>query len=500
MNDQEEAKDLINELPDAVLHFILSKIPTKHVITSSSVSKRWAEICAQHLEYATTLDFGEEFAKNQTPNQFADNINKILNLIKSEKIFKFKLLFSPRNEKHKSNAIDWIKFVTSKGVEQIELDFCRHIHIHFLSRAHIVGKKEAFELPDFLFDCSTLVNVRLSRCILALPQNYTGFRGVHTLCLKEVHITDCMLHSLLCSCTLLEVLALKECASLSSIRIVSSARLKRLTVYECFNASVIEISGPMIRSLLISAGHLDVCKMEDMLMLEEVFIGTRGDEFGGVLYLFMKVLPDLAHVTALTLYLGHLVPSLIKDLQVKFNNLLELQLVNSPLFGLFNSDVYCFFRHCACPSLQKIYIELSTVSEEENFVWEYRKPNVVPVNYVFNNLKTVTLRNFRGTISDIELAAYFLQRSPVLESIILIAPQSLNAKKSAGPGKEQVSGSTSSKPNQTNRGMQMDVHGMLRYRPKASPTVEITIFEFDEGGDHLLSFYKWHYVSDVYCK
>ena len=125
---------------------------------------------------------------------------------------------------------------------------------------------------------------------------------------------------------------------------------------------------------------------------------------------------------------------------------------------------------------------------------------MVPVNYVFNNLKTVTLRNFRGTISDIELAAYFLQRSPVLESIILIAPQSLNAKKSAGPGKEQVSGSTSSKPNQTNRGMQMDVHGMLRYRPKASPTVEITIFEFDEGGDHLLSFYKWHYVSDVYCK
>lgn len=302
-----EEEDLISDLPDAILHLILSLIPTKSVIRASSISKRWREISMEHLTYASSLDFGEEFAKQQKPNQFADNLNKILRINKSEKLDKFKLLFSPRNEEHKFNAISWIKFATSRGIKEIDLDFCRHIHIHFLSRAHIVGKKDAFELPDFLFDCVTLRIMKLSRCILALPEEYAGFGGLQTLCLKEVHLTDSMLQSLLCNCTLLENLVLKECGSLSSIRILSPTRLKKLTVYECYNASILEISGANIRSLLISAGHLDACKVEDMVRLEEVFIGTRGDEFGGVLYIFMEVLSDLSHVRALTLYLGHLV-------------------------------------------------------------------------------------------------------------------------------------------------------------------------------------------------
>lgn len=383
---QEAAKDLISDLPDAILHLILSLIPIKSVITASLISKRWRGISADHLEYAIILDFGEEFAKHQTPNEFSENLNRILIINKSDKIDKFKLLFSPRNEEHKSKAISWIRFATYRGVKEIDLDFCRQIHIHFLSKTHVVNKKEAFELPDFFFDSSTLITVKLRRCILSLPEKYTGFGGVKTLCLKEVHVTDSMLESLLCTCTLLEVLVLKECGSLSSIRILSSSRLQRLTVYECYNASILEISGPNIQSLFISAGHLDSCKVEDMLVLEEVFIGTRGDEFGGVFYIFMKILSDLAHVRSLTLYLGHLVvhlsvllifkqarnckifslillivymqPSLIKDFQVKFSNLKELQLVNSPLFGLFNSDVYCFFKHCSCPSLQTISIEV----------------------------------------------------------------------------------------------------------------------------------------------
>ncbi|KNA04376.1 hypothetical protein SOVF_200330 [Spinacia oleracea] len=492
---QEAAKDLISDLPDAILHLILSLIPIKSVITASLISKRWRGISADHLEYAIILDFGEEFAKHQTPNEFSENLNRILIINKSDKIDKFKLLFSPRNEEHKSKAISWIRFATYRGVKEIDLDFCRQIHIHFLSKTHVVNKKEAFELPDFFFDSSTLITVKLRRCILSLPEKYTGFGGVKTLCLKEVHVTDSMLESLLCTCTLLEVLVLKECGSLSSIRILSSSRLQRLTVYECYNASILEISGPNIQSLFISAGHLDSCKVEDMLVLEEVFIGTRGDEFGGVFYIFMKILSDLAHVRSLTLYLGHLVPSLIKDFQVKFSNLKELQLVNSPLFGLFNSDVYCFFKHCSCPSLQTISIELSNVAQEENFIWEYRKPNITLVECVFNNLRTVKLCKFRGTSSDIELAAYFLQRAPILESMILVSPQSLNVKPLTVT-KEDVSCSTS-KGNETL--MQKAIYEMLRHHPKASEIAEIRVCDSDER-DSLLSFFRRHHVSDVYNK
>ncbi|XP_021740466.1 F-box/LRR-repeat protein At3g26922-like [Chenopodium quinoa] len=494
---EEEAKDLISDLPDAVLHLIFSLIPTKFVITASSISKRWRQVSADHLEYASNLDFVEEFSKHQSPNQFADNLSRILCINKSEKIDKFKLLFSPRNEEHKSKAISWIRFATSRGVEEIDFDFCRHIYIHFLSSAHVNNKREVFELPDFLFDSKTLITVKLSRCILGLPEEYAGFGSLQTLCLKEVNVTDSMLESLLCNCKLLEVLVLKECGSLTSIRILSATRLKRLTVYECYNASVLEISGPNILSLLISAGHLDACRVEDMVNLEELFIGTRGDEFGGVFYLFMKILSDLAHVRSLSLYFGHLVPSLIKDFQVNFRNLQELQLVNSPLFGLFNSDVYCFFKHCSCPSLQYISIELSTLAEEEDFIWEFRKPYIKPVDCIFNNLRTVTLSNFRGTSSDIELAEYFLLRAPILESMFCITPQSMNARKTT-VSKEEVSCSTSKK--NVTKVIQKGICDMLYNNPyKASAVAEIRLCDSGERNS-LLSFFNRHHVSDVYLK
>jgi len=321
MEEGEKAEDTICDLPDAIVHLILSFVATKSVIIASSLSKRWREISAEHLAYANNLDFGEDFSKRQTPNQFSENLNKILSVNNSDKIDKFKLLFSPRNEQHKSNAINWIKFATSRGIREFDLDFCRHIHHHFLIQTHVMNREEAFELPSFLFDCKSLTTVKLSRCILALPEKYAGFGALQTLCLREVHVTNNMLESLLSSCLLLEVLVLKEIGSLSKIRILTAARLKKLTVYECYNASALQISGPNIRSLLISAGHLDCCDLENMTSLEEVFIGTRGDEFGGVLYIFMKVLRELAHVRAMTLYLGHLVVMsslLISNLMVFF--------------------------------------------------------------------------------------------------------------------------------------------------------------------------------------
>ncbi|KAL9243576.1 hypothetical protein vseg_017448 [Gypsophila vaccaria] len=480
--------NLITDLPDAILGLILSKVSMKSVISTSCLSKRWREIAAEYLTYADTFDFGDDFARKQTPDMFTENLNRILRMNKSEKIDRFKLVFSPRNKNHRSNAVNWIEFATSKGVSEIELDFCRQIHIHFLSRDHIIKGNEAFQLPTCLFDCTTLETVKLRRCILALPENYLGFSRITTLYLKEVHVTDEMLEKIVTNCEYLENLVLKECGSLSRIRIISPVNLRKLTVYECYNATTVEISCPNIRSLLISCGHLEHCKLENMASLEDVFIGTRGDEFGGVLYIFMNALPDLSHVRVLTLYLGHLVPSLFKDFRVNFSNLEELMLVNSPLFGLFNTDVYCFFRHCSCPSLKKITIELSTVSEEDNFIWEYRKPNVEPIECTFNNLRDVTLLNYRGTNSDTELATYFLKSSPNLESVLLVTPRKLN-----------ISCSTT-KEDEIFEGMQKDLCDMLLYHCEASPCDNIRILSESDEHKRLLSILKWYDVSDVYYK
>ncbi|XP_074267771.1 F-box protein At4g09920-like [Silene latifolia] len=489
--NEEINEDIISELPNSILNLILSLIPTKSVITTSLVSKRFQQISTEYLTYANNYDFSEDFSKNHTQDESTKTLNTILTLNKSHKIDKFKLIFSPRNKFHKSNVVNWIEFAVLRDIKEFDLDFCRHIHIHFLTKSHIIDKHEIFELPGFLFDCKSLETVKLRRCILTLPGNYTGFSELTTLYLKEVHILDEMLENIFQNCKILEEVVLKECGSLSRIRILSPViNLRKLTVYECYNASIIDISGPNIRSLLISCGHLDSCKLENMPLLENVFIGTRGDEFGGVMYIFMEVLSSFAHVKSLTLYLGHLVPSLFKDFKVNFSNLEELVLVNCPLFGLFNTDVYCFFKHCSCPSLKKITIELSTVSKEDNFVCEFRKPNVEPIKTVFNNLRDVKLLNFRGTSTDMELAIDFLTKSPNLETMYLVTPR-LNS---------NVSRSTSN-GDETFEGMQRVLYHMLLDRPVASPTVDVRIVN-DINNQHniLSSIFKWHHVYDVYYK
>jgi len=142
--------------------------------------------------------------------------------------------------------------------------------------------------------------------------------------------------------------------------------------------------------------------------------------------------------------------------------------------------------------------QLSTVSEEENFVWEYRKPNVVPVEYVFSKLRVVELRNFRGTRSDIELATYFLERSPVLESMLLFAPQKSNTDTVQTRVKNRAPHATPNGDETINR-MQKDMLEALIYTPKASPNAEIRIQESNDN-ENLSSLFKWHHVFDVYHK
>ncbi|KAF9611814.1 hypothetical protein IFM89_035799 [Coptis chinensis] len=116
--------DRISELPDGILESILSSLPMKVALRSSVLSKRWRNLWKYLWIHATTLDFGKEFAKDQTQEQFVNTVNQYLQLHSGNKIEKFLLHFYP-GEHYKANVEKWIEFAILRGVEELDLIFCK---------------------------------------------------------------------------------------------------------------------------------------------------------------------------------------------------------------------------------------------------------------------------------------------------------------------------------------------------------------------------------------
>ncbi|XXG59632.1 hypothetical protein AAC387_Pa04g1682 [Persea americana] len=63
--DHEKEEDRISQLPDPILHDIVSMIPFKCAVRTSILSKRWKGLWESATAYTTTLDFGWEFATSR---------------------------------------------------------------------------------------------------------------------------------------------------------------------------------------------------------------------------------------------------------------------------------------------------------------------------------------------------------------------------------------------------------------------------------------------------
>ncbi|XP_028056794.1 FBD-associated F-box protein At4g10400-like [Camellia sinensis] len=432
------AEDIISNLPDCILHHILSFIPTKHVVTMSALSTKWRDISNLHLTHTTNLDFGEEFMKGQSQSEFTENLNKILALHVAKKIEKFHILFDP-TDMFQLETKEWIQIATSRGVKELNLDFRRELSYNFDNKLH--SPEKIVTLPNFLFDCKSLTHLSLSHCDLGLPEKFSGLRHLQTLCLRNIHILPSQLQNLLSQCQLLESLVLGECDHLYYIKILASCfRLKYLSLFNCLNANEIEISAPNIRRFLLCRTVMDIFTFNNICHLLEEF-------------------------------------------PVTFHNLLELQLVNRPgRYDIFSADIYLFFKHCSCPLLESLSIELPHPPPEcvHHSRLESARPKVESVDCDFNHLKTIKISNFKGTDTEINLIIFFLEKAISLESLVVVGSQSYHS---------------TDKENPMNKSLE-DIRERLFQLPKASLNIQIVFCEYSEHDDISLTCLEKHDIAN----
>ncbi|CAN7122175.1 unnamed protein product [Brassica rapa subsp. narinosa] len=181
--------DRISFLPDDFLLQILSLLPTKDVLTTSVLSKRWQYLwkLVHKLEY-TYCD------RNADHGRFVSFVDRSL-LLSTAPVLE-SLQF---NIRRKCSDIDigfWIRTAVKRGLRELSFDYWPHNTIN-----------EPSKLPQSLFTCGTLVVLKLTDVSLVDVTFPVCFQLLKTLQLScVIYIDDETPQKLLSSCKILQEL------------------------------------------------------------------------------------------------------------------------------------------------------------------------------------------------------------------------------------------------------------------------------------------------------
>jgi hypothetical protein len=239
----EDNEDRISNLPDAILHYILSFLPVKSIAQTSLLSKRW--------DYLWTtlpcLDFSE-FSITESHQRETKAMESIITTVLARRPANFNIkVFRFNGHLGFPCLRDCIRRVVRHSVEELELD---------------VSLGGEVNLPRCVVDCDSLTSLTLKThypdswcgvrnswfkfCSYNVMGSTSGLRSLQALTLKHVRFIDrdsAALFSGSSSFPILKRLALKCCKGMTHLNI------------GCPELEDLEVEGTKINGLDISGGE-----------------------------------------------------------------------------------------------------------------------------------------------------------------------------------------------------------------------------------------------------
>ncbi|CAI0392047.1 unnamed protein product [Linum tenue] len=258
---KERPVDLISQLPDHIIHQILSFLRCKKDVARTSVlSKRWKDIWASFL----ILDFDQRnfqmmSSRKETGSAEAETKKKkeifrsfVSNTLQSRieqgsSIRKISFRLTSFDGDMATDINKWIKSATQSNTQELDL--------------HFPSKKKLYTLSHNVFTVETLTALCISGCNLKNVK-VVNLPNLRKLCLERLHVREKIIQDLSQDCPLLEDLRLIHCSTGFRDLLLSSDKLRRVDLHLCRRLHKVELRAPNLEKFWYH--HQMFCRQEQV--------------------------------------------------------------------------------------------------------------------------------------------------------------------------------------------------------------------------------------------
>ncbi|KAF5200555.1 F-box protein [Thalictrum thalictroides] len=230
-NKSREKPDKLSNLPEPILHHILSFLDMKYVVQTSVLSRRWRYLWFSlpflSFNYVVFLKCLESVSPTYRYKNFVKFVDRVLLFRDSSIIQKFCLIWDGIDDSCNESHIDsWIRVAIWRNVQELHLNF------YPINRV--------FEFPHCLFTSKSLTSLRLSSGIddpfstdvkLPVLVNLPALKILHCTSI-DFSMNGDFFEKLLLGSPSLETLILRDCSFTKSLKIFSP-QLKKLKIRYC---------------------------------------------------------------------------------------------------------------------------------------------------------------------------------------------------------------------------------------------------------------------------
>ncbi|KAL1806796.1 hypothetical protein DCAR_0832643 [Daucus carota subsp. sativus] len=418
----EENYDIISQLPMDLLSQLVSLLPLKEALKTSTLSKTWKTIWTTHTDIVCDIssvlgvlrDESGNISLNvreEHRNQFIERVCHLMQQRLMGPNMRSIVISFPLSRKDGPHVARWVGDAVMKGVQTIILN--------------LNGGSGIVSFPFSILrapgQASKVRQLGLNSCSLkSLSVRNRTLDSLVNIHLQSVNLTDKQMDVILSKCFFLESLILRKCDKLARFKLSRNPRLKLLDIRSCLRLKSIELYAESLQILEFD-GLLDHFSFDHVPKLVQLFACVYGEKFVQFsTYALSRIAVDAPLLQTLTLQARRVLP-LPKGV-FTFTNIKYLVLKLNPCDG---EDELDWIRYIlkAFPSLNRLEIDFSLVVPRNAGSTNQSHRGLAEVSH--ENLRELEVTGYYGGPGQVEAVKHLVDRAFKLDLLVISSPAKL---------------------------------------------------------------------------